>query len=265
MNRRTLVLAIGGLVIAAFVVGAYLHSRNTQQRVAPAVSTSQSSTLVRAHSPVIGNKDAPVTLVEFFDPACETCRAMYPIVKKLMAEHGDGSGSSCAMPPSTRAPTRPCASWRWRASRASTCRCWRRCWRHSPSGPITTAPTSPRPGPRRRPPASTWLPPATACSRPRHRGARAGHGRHPRHRRAADTHLLRQRQAATLLRHPPATGAGCQRGGHRPQAVSRRQAETQARARACVGCNRRSRIAPIHPHHAARLADYRMADVRPGS
>ena len=89
MNRRTLVLAIGGLVIAAFVVGAYLYSRNTQQRVAPAVSTSQSSTLVRAHSPVIGNKDAPVTLVEFFDPACETCRALYPIVKKLMAEHGD--------------------------------------------------------------------------------------------------------------------------------------------------------------------------------
>jgi hypothetical protein len=59
MNRRTLVLAIGGLVIAVFVVGAYLHSRNTKQRVAPAVSTSQSSTLVRAHSPVIGNKDAP--------------------------------------------------------------------------------------------------------------------------------------------------------------------------------------------------------------
>jgi protein-disulfide isomerase len=89
MNRRTLVLAIGGLVIAAFVVGAYMHSRNTQQRVAPAVSTSQSSTLVRAHSPVIGNKDAPVTIVEFFDPACETCRAMYPIVKNIMADHGD--------------------------------------------------------------------------------------------------------------------------------------------------------------------------------
>lgn len=89
MNRRTLVLVIGGLVIAAFVVGAYTHSRNTQQRFAPAVSTSQSSALVRAHSPVIGNKDAPVTIVEFFDPACETCRAFYPIVKKIMAEHGD--------------------------------------------------------------------------------------------------------------------------------------------------------------------------------
>jgi protein-disulfide isomerase len=27
--------------------------------------------------------------VEFFDPACETCRAFYPIVKNLMAQHPD--------------------------------------------------------------------------------------------------------------------------------------------------------------------------------
>lgn len=34
-----------------------------------------------------GPQDAPVTLVEFFDPACETCRAFYPIVKDLMRAH----------------------------------------------------------------------------------------------------------------------------------------------------------------------------------
>jgi protein-disulfide isomerase len=89
MNRRTLVLAIAGLAVAAFAAGGYLYSRGTEQRVAPAVSTSQTGSLVRAHSPVIGNKDAPVTIVEFFDPACETCRAFYPIVKNLMADHGD--------------------------------------------------------------------------------------------------------------------------------------------------------------------------------
>ena len=32
---------------------------------------------------------APVTIVEFFDPACETCRAFYPIVKSLMAKYPD--------------------------------------------------------------------------------------------------------------------------------------------------------------------------------
>jgi protein-disulfide isomerase len=30
-----------------------------------------------------------VTIVEFFDPACEACRAFYPIVKDIMTEHGD--------------------------------------------------------------------------------------------------------------------------------------------------------------------------------
>ena len=39
------------------------------------------------HSPVFGPANAPVTIVEFFDPACETCRAMYPIVKDLLAQH----------------------------------------------------------------------------------------------------------------------------------------------------------------------------------
>lgn len=30
---------------------------------------------------------APVTIVEFFDPACEACRAMYPHVKKLLVDY----------------------------------------------------------------------------------------------------------------------------------------------------------------------------------
>lgn len=47
----------------------------------------QTSPLVRPHSPVIGRPDAPVTIVEFFDPACEACRAFYPIVKQIMAAH----------------------------------------------------------------------------------------------------------------------------------------------------------------------------------
>jgi protein-disulfide isomerase len=45
--------------------------------------------LVRPWSPVLGAEDAPVTIVEFFDPACEACRAFHPIVKDIMAEHRD--------------------------------------------------------------------------------------------------------------------------------------------------------------------------------
>ncbi|MBU0728492.1 MAG: thioredoxin domain-containing protein [Proteobacteria bacterium] len=35
----------------------------------------------------MGDDDAQVYLVEFMDPACETCSAFSPFVKKLMAEH----------------------------------------------------------------------------------------------------------------------------------------------------------------------------------
>ncbi|HEX8900665.1 DsbA family protein [Vitreimonas sp.] len=42
---------------------------------------------VRQHSPVIGPANARVTIVEFFDPACEACRAFYPIVHEIMRRH----------------------------------------------------------------------------------------------------------------------------------------------------------------------------------
>jgi len=35
----------------------------------------------------MGPANAPVTIVEFFDPACESCRAVYPFVKQLLAQY----------------------------------------------------------------------------------------------------------------------------------------------------------------------------------
>lgn len=42
--------------------------------------------LVRPHSPSLGPDSAAVVIVEFFDPACGTCRSFYPLVKQLMAQ-----------------------------------------------------------------------------------------------------------------------------------------------------------------------------------
>ena len=39
---------------------------------------------IRDHSPTIGSDDAKVFLVEFMDPACETCASFSPFVKKIM-------------------------------------------------------------------------------------------------------------------------------------------------------------------------------------
>jgi protein-disulfide isomerase len=50
------------------------------------VSEKQDS-LHRMHSPTKGPAEAKVLIVEFFDPACETCKHFYPFVQQLMAAH----------------------------------------------------------------------------------------------------------------------------------------------------------------------------------
>jgi protein-disulfide isomerase len=49
----------------------------------PALPPELAARLVREHSPVVGPAQAPVTIVEFLDPACEGCAAFSPIVKQI--------------------------------------------------------------------------------------------------------------------------------------------------------------------------------------
>ena len=56
---------------------------------AKTVAPELADAMIRSYSPILGLADAPVTIVEFFDPACEACRAFHPIVKDIMAQHGD--------------------------------------------------------------------------------------------------------------------------------------------------------------------------------
>ncbi len=87
MNRRLVVL--GTLVFAiALYAGAWL----TLERNAPAEVTAAApdgSALIRPHSPILGPEDAPVTIVEFFDPACEACRAFHPVLADIRERHPD--------------------------------------------------------------------------------------------------------------------------------------------------------------------------------
>ncbi|MGE0531816.1 MAG: DsbA family protein [Hyphomonadaceae bacterium] len=53
----------------------------------PATPAPRWTVYVRQHSPVIGPASARVTIVEFFDPACEACRAFYPVVHEILRRH----------------------------------------------------------------------------------------------------------------------------------------------------------------------------------
>ncbi len=83
--NRSLIVSLSAL--AAFVVfsaAVFLYQRHTQQ-VAALQASEQAGAMVRPHSPVIGAANAPVTIVEFFDPACEACKAFHPQVKQILA------------------------------------------------------------------------------------------------------------------------------------------------------------------------------------
>ena len=45
------------------------------------------ATLVRPDSPVLGPADAKITLVEFYDPECESCASFAPVVKKILKDY----------------------------------------------------------------------------------------------------------------------------------------------------------------------------------
>lgn len=85
-SKKLTVFALLAVVLVAFGLGAYLYQQRVQNSQMEKVTQHQAR-LVRMHSPVFGPQEAPVTIVEFFDPACETCRAFYPVVKDLLAKY----------------------------------------------------------------------------------------------------------------------------------------------------------------------------------
>ena len=87
-TRKLLSLAVLLILGLAFYFGMDAYRDRTQAEQDTRVAV-EGSRLVRMHTPIIGPQNAPVTIVEFFDPACETCRAFYPIVKQIMAQHPD--------------------------------------------------------------------------------------------------------------------------------------------------------------------------------
>lgn len=89
MNRRGLILSVLALGAAGFGGATWFANRPGPVAEAEPVAPELAEAMIRPYSPILGPADAPVTIVEFFDPACEGCRAFHPIVKDIMAEHGE--------------------------------------------------------------------------------------------------------------------------------------------------------------------------------
>ena len=83
MNKQRIVIASGILVVLAFVLGIFFYNKGESKRLS-AIAGQDNSVFNRPLSPTYGPPGAKVRIVEFFDPACETCKIFYPMVKKLV-------------------------------------------------------------------------------------------------------------------------------------------------------------------------------------
>ena len=78
-NKKVILISIV-VLIAIFIGGGYAY-KNSQSEKMIEMSKEQALLFQRPYSLVVGKKDAKVQLVEFFDPACETCAQFHPLVK----------------------------------------------------------------------------------------------------------------------------------------------------------------------------------------
>jgi protein-disulfide isomerase len=75
-----LLLVLGFLFASSYYEGEQAEKYGFMAR-------ENASLFVREHSQTLGSDDAKVYLVEFMDPACETCAAFSPFVKQILAAY----------------------------------------------------------------------------------------------------------------------------------------------------------------------------------
>jgi protein-disulfide isomerase len=84
MKKVHIVISTIVLFIGVFITAATIYQSKQSGEVNRAV-LEKVDYLQRDYSPTLGPTEAKVTIIEFFDPACGTCKSFYPFVKQLMA------------------------------------------------------------------------------------------------------------------------------------------------------------------------------------
>jgi len=75
-------LSVIGLILA-FAVGSSYYKGKQAEKIG-FLAQENAELFVRDHSQTMGSDDAKVYLIEFMDPACETCAAFSPLVKQMI-------------------------------------------------------------------------------------------------------------------------------------------------------------------------------------
>ena len=86
MKNKNLILVSIVVLVSLFFGASYLY-KDAQTKESVSLSKEQALLFERPYSYVVGNKDAKVQLVEFFDPACGTCAQYHSYVKDILKKH----------------------------------------------------------------------------------------------------------------------------------------------------------------------------------
>ena len=86
MSKKSIFISVAGILLLAFGLATVIYN-NHQSNQQGASGSAKSALFERQGAPVKGPDDARVTIVEFFDPACETCADFYPLVKQLIDKY----------------------------------------------------------------------------------------------------------------------------------------------------------------------------------
>jgi protein-disulfide isomerase len=86
LNKKILFLSTAAILLLAFVAATSLF-QTQQETKGNELANSNVNAVSRAGSPTKGTADAKVTIVEFFDPACETCAQFYPLVNDIIKKY----------------------------------------------------------------------------------------------------------------------------------------------------------------------------------
>ena len=86
MEKQLQVPIAGALLLIVFAIAVVIYNEQKSDEISEAADNN-AALLIRDYSPKMGDPNAKVTIVEFFDPACETCKAFYPFVKQLMSNN----------------------------------------------------------------------------------------------------------------------------------------------------------------------------------
>jgi protein-disulfide isomerase len=86
MKKLSFVVTAIILLFSIFAIATYTYNKQKSDEASENAQKND-SILERDYSPTIGDKNAKVTIVEFFDPACGTCRAFSSFLKQAMEAH----------------------------------------------------------------------------------------------------------------------------------------------------------------------------------